>query len=681
MFRTTACAILLAGALFAPPVHAQAAFSVDAVPGVRFPLGESASLFTTGGGMTLATHFNLLPWLGVGGELAYASSPLNGTQSKALSFFSVGPSSSVTWEPFSRVELNLAVSGGYYLGLLDSLPGDGGYVSARAGASYRFVGGFGAGVGAAYTLFLGKASPLFSGLGVNLFLSYRPEDTRVTPRLRFDAPRMESLFPVLYSWYDSNSVGVVTIHNEEKAAIDSVEVSLFVAGFMDQPKVCMEIPRIAAGESRDVSLFALFSDKVLEITEGTKVAGELKARYRIGKEDRTVSHSVTIGLYDRNASIWDDDRKAAAFVTAKDPVVLRFAKNVATVVNMGGLPVFTPNVRTASGVFEAVRAHGVSYVVDPKSSYEERSKQKNAVDYLQFPRQTLQYRAGDCDDLSILTCAMLESVGIETAFITAPGHIFMAFDTGMAADEAAAWFSQESSVIVRDGRVWMPVEITLVREGFPAAWLKGAAEWAEASAGNQAGFFPLHDAWMVYKPVGLPGAVEEVTLPAESKIADAYSASIRRMAEREAAAFTESLRGSLAKKPLDSKLQNRLGVTYARFCLTEKAAAEFGRILLRGEYAPALINLGLIQVQAGNARKALEYFARAQKKDPTNASLLAGIARAQSSLGNTKAAAEAIDALKKVSPEAAERYAFLARPDQDKGRAASAEEEAVTWVE
>ena len=173
----------------------------------------------------------------------------------------------------------------------------------------------------------------------------------------------------------------------------------------------------------------------------------------------------------------------------------------------------------------------------------------------------------------------------------------------------------------------------------------------------------------------------EVTLPAESKIADAYNAAIRRVAEREAAAFTDSLRGTLLKNPSDSKAQNRLGVTYARFCLTDKAAAEFGRILRRGEYAPALINLGLIQLQAGNAQKALEYFTRAQRKDPSNATLLAGIARAQSSLGNTKAAADAIEALKKVSPEAAERYAFLARPDQNKSRAASAEEEAVAWVE
>jgi transglutaminase-like putative cysteine protease len=35
------------------------------------------------------------------------------------------------------------------------------------------------------------------------------------------------------------------------------------------------------------------------------------------------------------------------------------------------------------------------------------------------------YRAGDCDDLSILYCSLLEAIGIRTAFVTIPGHIFM----------------------------------------------------------------------------------------------------------------------------------------------------------------------------------------------------------------------------------------------------------------
>jgi hypothetical protein len=58
-------------------------------------------------------------------------------------------------------------------------------------------------------------------------------------------------------------------------------------------------------------------------------------------------------------------------------------------------------------------------VVDPVTPYKKFS-QNLSVDFLQFPNQTLEYKARDCDDLSMLYNALLESVGIKTAFITIP---------------------------------------------------------------------------------------------------------------------------------------------------------------------------------------------------------------------------------------------------------------------
>ena len=87
-------------------------------------------------------------------------------------------------------------------------------------------------------------------------------------------------------------------------------------------------------------------------------------------------------------------------------------------------------------MFQALGLSGLNYVVDPASSYAELSRNKLAVDYLKYPAETLSYGSGDCDDLSACYCALLSSVGIPTAFITVPGHIFMAFALDM--DPAAA---------------------------------------------------------------------------------------------------------------------------------------------------------------------------------------------------------------------------------------------------
>lgn len=128
--------------------------------------------------------------------------------------------------------------------------------------------------------------------------------------------------------------------------------------------------------------------------------------------------------------------------------MLTIAKNVVGQLRSKGGSSIDENLRTAIGLHEALCLYGVNYIVD----------------FLQFPSQTLSYKAGDCDDLSILYCSLLESEGIETAFITTPGHICMAF--ALAADEQTAnkSFSRPQDLIFLEGSTWVPFEVT-VREG------------------------------------------------------------------------------------------------------------------------------------------------------------------------------------------------------------------------
>ena len=182
--------------------------------------------------------------------------------------------------------------------------------------------------------------------------------------------------------------------------------------------------------------------------------------------DLTKTETATIQMYDRNAMTWDDNRKVASFVTAKDPVVLRFAKNIAGETRNSGSNAINTNFRIGMGLFQALDLYGINYVVDPKTPYEDFSKNKYSLDYLQFPSQTLTYKAGDCDDLSILYTALLKSVGIEAAFITIPGHIYAAVSLNMDPEEAKHTFNSSNDLIFRNENTWLPVEITMIHEGF-----------------------------------------------------------------------------------------------------------------------------------------------------------------------------------------------------------------------
>ena len=100
-------------------------------------------------------------------------------------------------------------------------------------------------------------------------------------------------------------------------------------------------------------------------------------------------YAVSMDLYGRNAITWDDNRKAAAFVTAKDPAVLEFAKNISGWVKQASSTAVDKNFRIAMGLHTGLKQYGLTYQIDPKTPFTEFSKDKLSVDFLQFPRQTL----------------------------------------------------------------------------------------------------------------------------------------------------------------------------------------------------------------------------------------------------------------------------------------------------
>jgi hypothetical protein len=222
---------------------------------------------------------------------------------------------------------------------------------------------------------------------------------------------------------------------------------------------------------------------------------------------------VQMPVYHRNAFAWDDDRRAASFVSARDPAAALFAKYAASVVDFNMRNGIPRNIQYAVGLMEALNEYGINYVIDPASSYIEISENASALDSLNYPYQTLMYRGGDCDDLSILFCSMFEVLGIDTAFITIPGHIYMAFDAG-----DSEWENRNRETLVLHAeRYWVPLEITMPGEGFNRAWQTGMGEWKRA--GNNAALYPMRESWELYQPVSVPGAGDRLpVLPEEREV-------------------------------------------------------------------------------------------------------------------------------------------------------------------
>jgi tetratricopeptide (TPR) repeat protein len=492
-----------------------------------------------------------------------------------------------------------------------------------------------------------------------------------------------NIFPIFHTYYDDHPIGKLVIRNTEFSPITDLTVSLIIRQYMDAPKECAVIREMKAGEEQSVDLYALFKNTILDITQATKVAAEVSVAYTLNGRQATAGKVETIRIYDRNAMTWDDDRKAAAFVTPKEPAVLIFSNNVNAALKGKLNKALDRNLQTAIALHDALRLYGVSYVSNPLTPYAVASQDKAVVDTLKFPRQTFEYRSGDCSDLSILYSALMESVQIETAFITIPGHIFMAFALRSTPEEIRASFSQTDELIFRNDKVWVPIEVTEREKTFLDAWQTGAKEWRENLSRNQAGFFPIHDAWGIYEPVGLPGSGNPPALPDPAQVVKDFRDDVSRLVDREIYGKVAALQAAITKSQESPKSINALGILYARYDLTDRAEREFKRATAKVEFTPALVNLGNLAFLRGDSDGALAWYVRANKKDSRNPVALLGIARASHEIENYATVRKAFAELKAIDPDLASRFAYLELKGEEATRAADLAQvrDQVVWQE
>ena len=523
------------------PIAAGGEFLVSIFPEFTKPIGEAHNMqYGIGGG--LRATYRPIKFLNLYAQGEYLSMALPGVTPISILQGEIGTGFHIDFA--DRLALDLNVDAGLYSAKATSSAS-----GITAGGSliltYKITPSIYADLAATARHYSGKPSPLMmvnAGIAPGVTFNIT-EILNKRTKLQIALTELDPVFPVLYSWYENNSFGKVDITNKEDSSITDVTVSFFQPQYMAHAKECTTIKRIKCGETVSVDLYAFFNEQMLELREKTDTSSYIIVNYsRLGKK-YSQTYALDVPVYGRNNMSWDDDRRAAVFVSSKDPAAMQFAKYTASIVR-DNLQIDVPvNIQYAIGIFQTLNEFGLNYVVDPNSAFEDNVG-TSSIDFLQFPYQTLMYRGGDCDDLSILVCSLFEAVGIDTAFITVPGHIFMAFDSGLTPEQAKTIFKNRSEYIVDDGKVWMPLEITLSDEGFYRACRYGAREWNAAEARGAAALYKMSDSWKIYQPISVPGASAFFNIPESEIITVAFQKGLE-----------EWKRGELRNSPLNQQYQ------------------------------------------------------------------------------------------------------------------------------
>ena len=518
-------------------------------------------------------------------------------------------------------------------------------------------------------------SPLvrFNGFTLTLGISghYRfgtdPDDPKAEIRsIEFNQPHIDDMFAAMQSYYVNNPSGEVTIRNTENYALTDMNVTFFQPGYMNIATQVAEIPSLEPGEELVVPIYASFDQNVFSLEGVTPLTGELRVDYTLRTRTASQTLPMAYDLYDKNSLTWDDDRKVAAFITSGDSALANYVSFLRQACKDVTNPGYSDAVQTAMQVFYGLTEIGCLYQRDPTLSYEDAKGDTLVVDSVNLPRETLTKLAGDCDDLTVLFNAMLESAGLETGFVTVPGHIYSIFNTGIGARDYRLIHPDKSMTVSINGTLWVPLEITFISEDdFDVAWRAGAEEFTRfVDVEGALGLYFTREAQNTYRPVGFEERDLGLQYGDRTRIVRDFDEALEDAARLVIEDFDRVARDDNSKGSW-----NRLGIVAARYeDFSTAENAFFSSLSLDRNYVPAKINLANVYFSREEYQNALRLYHEAEERlrdigrsgSASYARLLLNISRTYHEVENFDQAARYSSMLAEVNPQLADRYAYLA---------------------
>jgi hypothetical protein len=517
------------------------------------------------------------------------------------------------------------------------------------------------------------------GIGAEYRLGQDPDSPGAEIRsLQISQPEVDSVFAAMQSYYVNNPIGTVTIENVESFAVEDVRLSFFQNGYMDSPTPAKRIDLLEPGERRDVDLFASYNGQVFT-TEGVQpLVGEVIISYLSRGRPAEQRESVVYDLHDKTALTWDDNSKMGSFITPADSAIRNYTSFVTLAGKDAVIDSASGPLQTAMLAYHALVELGVVYQVDPTAPFTQVQSDIRLVDSVSIPRDTLARLTGDCDDLTALYATMLETVGIETGFITTPGHIYVVFNTRVPARDYLVVHPDRDMFFVIEDEIWVPVEITMLGRGdFMDAWRFGADEWAKyENQIDQREMVLTRNAQTVYRSVGLREADLGLQYGSPSRIVSGFRADFDDLTDT----ILASVR-NLARQRANKRAYNTLGIYAARLGRYDEARTAFDQASrMDSSYIDPRINLGALYYLQENYWSALRAFQTAvdavqlsRNPEPSLVSLVyINLSKTQYALGNFDQAEEAYEFAARADPGGVAEFEYLASAGTEGARASEA---------
>lgn len=476
-----------------------------------------------------------------------------------------------------------------------------------------------------------------------------PPATR--PPLELAVVELAEIFSNSYKIYETEGLGTVRLSNNTRDALSKIKLVFAVKDYMDFPAE-VEVT-LGPRETKEIPLKAIFNNQLLTLTEDTAIQSSLTASYYRNQELKSFSLNHPLKVFEKHRITWDVSARFAAFVTPKDPVILEYGRAVVTQFGDVADPLLH-----AGMLFDALGMHGLTYLQDPSNPYQETSGTTDFVDYLQYPRETLQRKSGDCDDLVGLYAALLESIGLRTMTVAVPGHMFLIFSPGYlpgtAPDGLADLF------VEHDGTLWVPVEVTRVGSPFMQAWESGVKSY-RLWTGKGLTLMDIRQAWEQFKPASLPASDWRAPQTSRSEIEAKFRDELAVLRKIRVRNLARPYLARLKTQPDDTGAMLQLAIVNAKAGeLTDAADLLAKAVVLQPDSAAIHNTLGNVHLLAERYAEAAVAYTKAAGLDPGDALVWVNLARAYQRLDKKDEAVSAFKQALNLDPELLNRYREMA---------------------
>lgn len=470
--------------------------------------------------------------------------------------------------------------------------------------------------------------------------------TQITsrPPLEITPLNLDYIFAANYKYYFSNPIGKILLKNNTSTDFENLKLSFFIKEYMDF-SYDVVVDSLAANSQREVVINAVLNNKILSITETTPIQARLTLQYYLNSQEKEVSLNIPIKILSRNSMVWDDPRRLANFITINDPVISDLAKILAAKKDDIRANV-DDNVKIFSLFYRYFSLLGLKYVEDPVTPYSISRSSFNVIDTVQYPRNLIRIKAGDCDDLTVLFASVLEASGIETVLMDFGDHITAMFE--LKEEKVSDSGISDDMMIEYNGKYYVPFEVTLLNKDAYTSISYAMREYKVKK--DVVKFYPVREMLLVYEP---PTFSEDFNLQLSLplNLVEETQKDVDLVEKRYYEYYENYYNSILSQDPHDNDIKLKLATIYAMTSKYDEAKKIFEEILQEfPNNAAALNNLANIYYINSDFKKASELYEKAHQADPYDADILLNYAKSAMKMNKREEAKIILEKAIRINP-------------------------------